>query len=261
MHFVNHNRRRARIASAALRQPVAVVPGEMIHPADDGGGLGPHFGGEAVRVHLQRQADAFAVFDLVFVTHPFPHARDEDFPDTGLLPQPHRMAATIPVVAIADHRDPAGVRRPDSESHAVHPAQAERMGAQFIEGAQVIAADQQANIAVSQDGQKTVGIVNFPALPAFAEAQTVSKTLRITAQHTRKQTVPVNLFQGGYRLGGADGNDCHRISLRLKGAHHQTAVRSVRMHSKYGKRVAVVARHDCFNHFFRRRYAHQVHPI
>ena len=45
-------------------------------------------------------------------------AWDEELPGPGVAAQAHGVAAAVPTVEIADHRDAARIRRPDGEAHA-----------------------------------------------------------------------------------------------------------------------------------------------
>ena len=101
------------------------------------GGGRAQFRAEGEGVGLERQARAPRPNDLVFIGAALAKAGNEDFPDAGVLPQPHRMAAAVPGIEIADHGDPLGIGRPDGEMHAAGAFMVDEMRTQLVEQAQM----------------------------------------------------------------------------------------------------------------------------
>src|SRR6201996_471284 len=61
---------------------------------------------------------------FVFVASAWTHAGNKNFPYTGRVAQPHRMAVTIPMIEVAHDRDAACVGSPHRETNAVGVAHA-----------------------------------------------------------------------------------------------------------------------------------------
>ena len=59
-------------------------------------------------------------------------ARNEQFPHAGRDVLPHRVAAAIPHVEVADDGDALGIRRPDGEVHAGHAVDRAQVGAELL---------------------------------------------------------------------------------------------------------------------------------
>ena len=82
---------------------------------------------------FKRQAHAIGADDLELVGPALADVGQEDLPDAGVLAQPHRVAAAVPVVEVADHRDPAGIGRPDREMDAEGALVLDQMRAELVE--------------------------------------------------------------------------------------------------------------------------------
>jgi hypothetical protein len=59
------------------------------------------------------------------------------------MAQAHRMAAPVPDVEIADHRDPPGIRCPHGETHAIDAIDGLQLGAEATAQIAVIAFGEQ----------------------------------------------------------------------------------------------------------------------
>ena len=108
------------------------MPLERLGIGDDGGGGRRQFVLAGNRIRLVRQEFAVDADDLVFVSLPDGKARNEQLPDAAFATQPHRVAATVPDVEVANHRHAAGVGRPDRETHTRHAAHFGDHGAQRV---------------------------------------------------------------------------------------------------------------------------------
>ena len=99
----------------------------------DRGGGGPEFGAEGERIGLERHQRPPGADDLELVAAALADVGEKDLPDAGVLAQPHRMAAAVPIVEIADHRDAAGVRGPDREMDTEGALMRDEVGAKLVE--------------------------------------------------------------------------------------------------------------------------------
>jgi hypothetical protein len=75
---------------------------------------------------------AVAADDLVFVNGAFADLGREDLQQSAVDAFAHLVTTAVPGVEIADHRNPAGVRRPDGEIGAVGAVMVHRMGAELL---------------------------------------------------------------------------------------------------------------------------------
>src|ERR1700720_3519604 len=86
---------------------------------DDGSIIGTLLGSESVRVGFQSPI-ASARSNFKFVHRAFIKAGDEEFPDSRLAAQAHRMNAAIPEIKISHNADAQRIRRPHSEVDATN---------------------------------------------------------------------------------------------------------------------------------------------
>src|SRR5207237_1303810 len=120
-----------------------------------------YFGAQGDRVGLQREDMAVRADDLVFVDGAGTEAGDENFPDSGAVPQPHRMPAAVPGIEVADDRDPLRIGRPDRKAHARRSAERHGLRAEtFAEPAMPAFADEM-EIDVPQQRPEGIGILGF----------------------------------------------------------------------------------------------------
>ena len=68
--------------------------------------------------------------NLVLVERAGREPRDEHLPHARLVALAHRVAAPVPAVEVADHRDAPRVRRPHGEAHARHAVDPHRVRAE-----------------------------------------------------------------------------------------------------------------------------------
>src|SRR5579871_2781738 len=112
MRLVDQHWPREGIAGAAL-QPLLVAPGVAAQVGDDRGRGRADLGGEAVGVGLVHLVAADLRADVELVSDPRLQAGDEQFPDAPFAAPAQRVATRIPLVEVADHRYPAGMRGPE----------------------------------------------------------------------------------------------------------------------------------------------------
>ena len=129
MHLVDRDRRLAVVAPPALGHPgrrpaTHARDGAATTEAVRGGGS-VRFG---MRVGLQRQQRAVGAEQLVFVERAGAEPGHEDLPEPAGVALPHRHAPAVPAVEIADHADPARVRRPHRKGDARRPRHARSGG-------------------------------------------------------------------------------------------------------------------------------------
>ena len=132
---------------------------------DHAGGGRAQLGLARIGVGLLRQQLPVARQQLELVARARGHAGQEDLPHAAFAAQPHRMAAAVPVIEVADHADAHRVGRPHREAAAGH-AIASRAGrrAEDLEGAQVRAFAQQPGVHLAQHRAEAIGVVEQRAL-------------------------------------------------------------------------------------------------
>mmetsp|Transcript_21602 Transcript_21602/g.51265 ORF Transcript_21602/g.51265 Transcript_21602/m.51265 type:complete len:788 (+) Transcript_21602:524-2887(+) len=136
---------------------------------DDAGRFGAQLRAPRIGVGLERQQRAAAVDDLELVQVALGRMRHEDFPDAGLVAQPHRMAPAIPVVEAADDADAPGIGRPGRKAHAAHLAMLDDMRPQTQPGPDVTPLGKGLQFVVTQLRVEGIG-VGIDALPAAVPA-------------------------------------------------------------------------------------------
>ena len=175
MHLVDRHRRAPRVACrarAAIHSPSVQV--KRLVSRDDRGGRRPQLGGEAERVGLERQQSRLPPEHLVLVERALADPGHEDLPDAAVDALAHRVAAAVPGVEIADHRDARGVRRPDGEMHAVDAFVDDQVRAEPVVEPDVRALDQQIVVDRAEHRAEGVGIVDRPAAALVARPQQVA---------------------------------------------------------------------------------------
>src|SRR5690606_32652103 len=83
---------------------------------------------------------------------------NEELPHAGTRVQPHRVAATVPVVEVAHYAHPLGVRGPDGESDAGGAIDGEGMGTQLPVELNIGALSQQVQVQLTEGGRERVRI-------------------------------------------------------------------------------------------------------
>ena len=124
-------------------------------------------------IGLQRQHAAIGTAQFVFVGRPFAQTGNEGFPDPGCAAPAHRVAAAIPDVEIAHHRNALRIRGPDGEMGACDPLMDDLMRAQHLPEATVRALAQQVFVQLAQNGAEAEGVVEFPCGTGIGGAQPV----------------------------------------------------------------------------------------
>ena len=119
VHFVDRDRRLQPVGAAARFHPVGVVPLVFVDIPDHRGRFRRHLAVEGVRIGLELLVGGEARAHVVLVRGALAQPGDEDLPDAAIAPA-HGMAAGVPLVELAGHRDALGVGRPDGEAHALH---------------------------------------------------------------------------------------------------------------------------------------------
>ena len=241
--LVDRDRRLAGVGAAARRHPVDIRPGVIAEPGDHGCGLWRMLGREGERVGLERQELAVRALDLVLVDLAAPEPRQEQLPDAAFDALSHRMAASVPAVESADHRDPLGIRRPDQEGRAGDALQGHRMGAELLVEAEVAALGHQIDVELAQDRREPVGVVDLDRVGADLQTQAIAKARRAVRQRQHEQAIGVHAreLSGGMAARRIDQPDPG--GLGLKAAHDQAAVGAL-VHAELAERIAVIAAHQ-----------------
>ncbi len=211
----------------------------------DAGGVGSQFGAEGHRIGLLQQ---FAVLgeDLEFVKRALAHAGEEDFPHAAFAPQPHGVAAAVPAVEIADHRNAPRVGRPHRKACASHAEHLARMRAQTFVGTQMGAFGQQPGVGLAQHLRKAVGVfeVGHPVRIARLQGrpghpQHIVEGLAAVAHAGAEYRGLVLPLQRGDRFAAGALDHLHAQRAGQYGIHPQRG--AAQMHAEHAKRVGVVA--------------------
>ena len=204
VHLINRDWRIKLVSQLALRRLLDLFR----QPADERGAIRAHLRFKSVRVGLHPQV-AVGINQLEFIQLAVQRAGNEQLPDAGLFTQAHRVAATIPVVKLADDRHPTGVRRPDRETRADHAVHSIGMRAQRFIRTQVRAFRQQPDIQILQQRAKTVRVIDQILLPVPGDSQLITKRIFTTRQNAAKETARVEAFQLADFASGFWFNDPH----------------------------------------------------
>src|SRR6185436_17468292 len=121
----------------ARTHPLAVFP-LIGRRGDDRRGQRRNLEAQPERIDLDQDM-AFAGAKLELVVVPLARRRNEDLPYAARAQGPHGMAASVPVVEVADDADALGVGRPDSEVHPGGRSDPHGMRAELLVNAGVIA--------------------------------------------------------------------------------------------------------------------------
>ena len=97
--------------------------------------------------------------DRVLVPGAVGHARDEQLPHARHAERAHRERAAVPVVEVAGHAHPAGVRRPDREGHPGHLVDLADVRAQDLPQLLVPALPDQVEVVLAELRQEPVRIL------------------------------------------------------------------------------------------------------
>src|SRR6476620_1933162 len=117
MKLIHTDRLLRPIGRFPFLRPGGILPGKTIQIENQRSGLHSMLAEKGKGIAFQDNL-AKTITDLVFVMSPFTNAGNEDFPDPGLDPFSHRMAAAIPSVKIADHTHPLSIGSPNGKTHS-----------------------------------------------------------------------------------------------------------------------------------------------
>src|SRR5579872_6881102 len=225
-----------------------IAPLVAIQIENDGSGFWSDLRGEAVRIGLLLLIAMKTRPHEILVVRAVADAGNENFPDAAGA-QPHRMAAAVPVVEVADDADHFGVRRPHREANAGDSVARSKMRAEGPVALEVRTFAVQVQIEIGQQRRKAVRVVNFLLLPIpKLEAQAVAAGILI--ERDGEETLRIDLLQQHWPI----VNDRGRlVSLRLESADLPAFFDAMR--TKHTKRIAMIARDNGF-HFVgsHRRY-------
>ena len=166
--FVSRDRVLQPLLCGAGLHPFFVAPLVEVVLADDGGGLGRHFGlaspgvGFELLIVVEFRADEVLVGLAFFCTG------DEDFPDAGIA-EAHGMAASVPVVEVPGDGDVYGAGRPDGEAYAFHADYGGDVRAESIPGFVQGSFGVQVKIEIADDRAEAIGVFDelLAMVPAF----------------------------------------------------------------------------------------------
>ena len=179
MHLEDADRRRRPPGAAPRRcEPSRIAPGEVVDAANHGRVLRPQLAAGADRVRLQGQERAVGGTQLELVDRPLAEPGDEDLPDPHAATAPHRVAAAVPAIEVADHRDASRVRRPDGEVHARGAGMLDRVGAQPLPQPAMGALADEIVVHLAQDRREAIGVVHLPRAAIIVGAQGVAEPHR-----------------------------------------------------------------------------------
>ena len=180
-------------------------------------------------------------FDFVFVTRAGSHAGKEYLPDAGAGVQPHRVAAPVPGVEIADHADAPGIRRPDGEIRARYAVHDGRMRAHFLEGAKVASFRVQIEIQLAKDRAERIRIVDRDVGCAASNLQPIRKAPPTLCDGAGKEPCVMCSHQLRDLVAGFATEDADPPGTGVKDPHHELAGDGVLVHAEKRKRVVLVS--------------------
>lgn len=243
MDLIDRDRLAALVDAAPMSQMCRILPVLGKLGGGDRSGLRAKLAAAGERIGLQRQKLAIDADDLVFIGRTWPDIGGENLPDAGIAAQPHHMAAAIPFVEIADHRDPSCIRRPDGEMKAINALMLDRMGAHLVEQPQMRPFAQEVIVHGSENRAETIGIGQRPF--HIAPAGAVAHWLLGLDRHRTGEKA------GWVKTGQLSGKAAvERERGNAVGARHKTAgnepIRSG-MNAEHRKRIGVQAGDDGFD--------------
>jgi len=128
---------------------------------------GAQFGGKSERIGLERAKLAVGADDLEFVGAPLRDIGNENLPHADIGAAAHDMAAPVPIIEIAYHRDTLGIGGPDREMNAAGAFMRDEMRAHLVVEPPMGARRDQKVVNRAQHRAETVGIGD-PPLRAIA---------------------------------------------------------------------------------------------
>ena len=209
------------------------------------GRRGAQLGGVAERVRLERLDRPVGADDLELVDGAFADVGDEDLPQPAVDALAHLVPAAVPGVEVADHGDPARMRRPYREAYAVDALVRRQMRAEPFIQPPVRALDQQMVVERTEHRAERVGIAKTPARGAARRVQPVGEA-RGAAGHQRLEEAlgAAPAERDDRRAGVVDRRD--RLRARHQRAQHE-ARRPAGLHAmqpEQRERVGMPRAHD-----------------
>ncbi len=194
MDLVDADRRVERVGAPA--RFVDRQPGQQaLHHR---GGVRAQLGAEGEGVGLEAH-DAVDAEDLVLVELALADARQEDLPHAALAALPHHVAAAVPGVEAAHHRNPARVGRPHREARAGDAVDGHRVRAEPLVGAVMAAFGEQPDVEILDQRAEAVGVVEARlAATGPAYVQSVAQRMRASrerADEERRSVLRLELEQ------------------------------------------------------------------
>ena len=240
--LVGRDRRGRRLRRGPALHPGGIGPTPLGRRRDDGAGTRRQFGRPSDRVGLLRQHLAARAEQLVLVDRPGADAWDKQVPNADVHVPAHRVAAPVPEVEVAHHRNAAGIRRPNGEPHAGHAVHFRRVRAEGVAEFPMPTLAQQVQVERPERRGEGVG-VSRPVRPERrVKPQVVRHALRDGAG---PEPVGMEELEGAEDLAVAAA-DRHGAAGARQERPDAAPVRAV-MRAEHRKRVAVPALHDGFN--------------
>ena len=132
MDLINGDWRPSLVTRFARLQIGGVSPFELVSNSDTGRCLGAKLRGKTKWIGFQWQKFSARSQQLILVGLPRDRAGYEDFPHADVKPLAHDMAAAIPVIEIANNRNPFSIGRPHGKMNALNTFMYKGMGAQLV---------------------------------------------------------------------------------------------------------------------------------
>ena len=239
MHLVDGYGRVERVPADPALHPGRVAPLVARGIVDDGGGAGEPLGPEAEGIGLQGQEVAFGAYDLVLVKGALADPRDEDLPHPHPRVLSHSVPPSIPQIELPDHRDAAGVRRPDGEARAGDAFELHRVRSELLVEREVAALTEEVEVLLAENRGEPVRVVDLDfSVPLPRDPEPV---WHHPCDGAGEEPVRVYRIERAQDI-STIGYDLHCARPRQKSPHHEAVLRTV--HPEEGERVGVVAGHD-----------------
>src|ERR1700730_5293219 len=143
----------------AACHPIRVVPTERVRAYHHGCGRGGRLGLLCDGIGLLRQTSAPDADDIELVASARANARDEQFPDARAVAKAHAVAARVPSVEVAAHRNAACVRGPDRKARAGYPLHRHGIRAERLREVKVSSFVEQMQVDVAQQRPEAVWVL------------------------------------------------------------------------------------------------------
>ncbi len=268
MDLVDRDRRVGALADGAFGHPVAVGPAIVRRRCDDRRLRGRQFGRARDRIGLLDDA-AVGARDLELVGGAGADARDEQLPDARAVAQPHRVAAPVPAVEVADHRDAARIGRPHREADALDALDRLGLRAEHAPEIPMPTLVEQVQIEIAEERPEAIGVLGL--LHAAARPGDAQHIGRVTLDPADEQAAAL-ILERAQRRAAIARDQRHRLGARLEGPH-DSCRRRRRMRPQEGEgivepaldqrdgeraEIVVIGHHACS--LFNRRPAARARP-